>query len=426
MTLGQHIQELRKSAGLSQEMLGEHLGVSRQAVSKWESDVTIPEVDTLIAMSRLFGVTVGQLLQVEETAGSVNEELTDRELAAIETIVRRYVEEMESRRPKTPPPSKPRRWPLVLCAVCGVLAIFWLVNFLDSMNSTISRLQSELNRVNSNVSSQISNITSQVTDLLEEQSSILLDESVQISLIDIETNTFTLDMWAIPKVWQEGMTVTFVVDCGGEVFTLPGTETDGHRFTGSLSCPLGNGAVQVDASFTVDGVTQTQRMTWMSHYLLEDTFPWVNIIGSLPTVYSGALSANGDLVIREGDLFVDVHTFGAEEQFQGVTFAGPAPTLTDIKAGLFLNKTLVTWFTPMEGSLSGVVPEQYDWLVSFSNPAMTIQLEEGDELALAVVVTDSYGRTRLMLADAPLLFSGGELAAAASYDTVQSIDEWTF
>lgn len=38
MTLGQNIQSLRKNAGLSQEALGEALGVSRQAVSKWESD----------------------------------------------------------------------------------------------------------------------------------------------------------------------------------------------------------------------------------------------------------------------------------------------------------------------------------------------------------------------------------------------------
>ena len=62
MTLGQRIQELRKHNGLSQEGLGEALGVSRQAVSKWEGDNGIPELDTLIAMSRLFGITIGELL----------------------------------------------------------------------------------------------------------------------------------------------------------------------------------------------------------------------------------------------------------------------------------------------------------------------------------------------------------------------------
>ena len=66
MTLGQRIQELRKGAGLTQEQLAERMGVTRQAVSKWESDGGVPELDTLIAMSRLFHVTIGQLLGVEE------------------------------------------------------------------------------------------------------------------------------------------------------------------------------------------------------------------------------------------------------------------------------------------------------------------------------------------------------------------------
>ena len=65
MTLGEHIQALRKSTGYSQEALGEALGVTRQAISKCESDRAMPEIDKLIAMSRLFGVSVGSLLQVE-------------------------------------------------------------------------------------------------------------------------------------------------------------------------------------------------------------------------------------------------------------------------------------------------------------------------------------------------------------------------
>ena len=50
-TLGRRIQEARKAAGLSQESLGERLGVSRQAVSKWESDASVPDLENLIASS---------------------------------------------------------------------------------------------------------------------------------------------------------------------------------------------------------------------------------------------------------------------------------------------------------------------------------------------------------------------------------------
>ena len=66
MTLGQRIQALRKEKGLSQEALGEALGVSRQAVSQWEADASLPELDKLVGLSRLFGLPLGDLLQLEE------------------------------------------------------------------------------------------------------------------------------------------------------------------------------------------------------------------------------------------------------------------------------------------------------------------------------------------------------------------------
>lgn len=66
MTLGQRIQDHRTRLGLSQEGLGDKLGVSRQAVSKWEADGAVPDTDKLIALSRLFGITLNELLQVEE------------------------------------------------------------------------------------------------------------------------------------------------------------------------------------------------------------------------------------------------------------------------------------------------------------------------------------------------------------------------
>ena len=52
-TLGQRIAAERKKLGLSQEALGEKMGVSRQAISKWESDGAVPEIEKLIAMSKI-------------------------------------------------------------------------------------------------------------------------------------------------------------------------------------------------------------------------------------------------------------------------------------------------------------------------------------------------------------------------------------
>ena len=58
MTIGQRISDLRKERGYSQEYVAEKLGVSRQAVSKWECDASAPDTYNLIALSELFGVSV--------------------------------------------------------------------------------------------------------------------------------------------------------------------------------------------------------------------------------------------------------------------------------------------------------------------------------------------------------------------------------
>ena len=66
MTTSEKILKLRKESGLSQEAFAEKLGVSRQSVSKWESGVSVPETDKILAMSELFGVSTDYLLKNEE------------------------------------------------------------------------------------------------------------------------------------------------------------------------------------------------------------------------------------------------------------------------------------------------------------------------------------------------------------------------
>ena len=65
MTFGEKLKGLRKEKGYSQEELAGLLEVSRQAVSKWESDRGIPEIDKLLQISNMFGVTLDYLLKSE-------------------------------------------------------------------------------------------------------------------------------------------------------------------------------------------------------------------------------------------------------------------------------------------------------------------------------------------------------------------------
>lgn len=65
-TLGERISEKRKAKGLKQEELAEMLGVSAQAVSKWENDLSCPDIMTLPALSQRLGCTVDELLTGRE------------------------------------------------------------------------------------------------------------------------------------------------------------------------------------------------------------------------------------------------------------------------------------------------------------------------------------------------------------------------
>lgn len=75
MSLGEKLKECRKKAGLSQEQLAEKLCVSRQAITKWESDRGMPNVESLQSIAKLFDVSIDFLLDDGETlSGNVIKE----------------------------------------------------------------------------------------------------------------------------------------------------------------------------------------------------------------------------------------------------------------------------------------------------------------------------------------------------------------
>lgn len=140
MTIGQRIAERRKLLGISQENLGERMGVSRQAISKWEADGAIPEIDKLIALSKLFDVRVGWLLGTEEAAPEEeprqDESLSEAQLKMVEQIVLKY----QQSRPE------PKRNPvaMLICLGCAVLALVISLIGLSKTNKPMSELFGDL------------------------------------------------------------------------------------------------------------------------------------------------------------------------------------------------------------------------------------------------------------------------------------------
>ena len=253
-TLGRRIQEARKAAGLSQESLGERLGVSRQAVSKWEADAAVPELENLIAMSRIFGVTIGALLGVEpaaeepaeeeatETPGeesgdaAPDRELTDRELAAVEAIVRKYLE--AARRPRW---SRRKKLAVGAVACAAVLLTVLVLNgIFSSLGRRLDQVQDQVNYVQSSVSSQIGSLTGQLSGLLEEQNSLISDYTIQIQDYDLEKAVWYLTASVTPKAYTAGTVVTFTARTDtGETSSAEAQNNGGVFTAGNWAVPMG-------------------------------------------------------------------------------------------------------------------------------------------------------------------------------------------
>lgn len=90
MTLGEKLAKARKENNITQEELADTLGVTRQSISKWESDLAYPETDKLIKMSNLFGCSLDYLLKEKATtqATSFNQDITEKRAVSVEDAKR--------------------------------------------------------------------------------------------------------------------------------------------------------------------------------------------------------------------------------------------------------------------------------------------------------------------------------------------------
>lgn len=82
IAIANRLVALRKANGLSQEALAEKLGLSRQAISKWERAEASPDTDNLMALAQLYGITLDDLLSAEIDAPVPGEKAQDAEKAA--------------------------------------------------------------------------------------------------------------------------------------------------------------------------------------------------------------------------------------------------------------------------------------------------------------------------------------------------------
>ena len=397
MTLGEHIQALRKDGGLSQEELGEKLGVARQSVSKWEADATIPELDKHIAMSKLFGVSLGALLGLEESDGA-DHELTDRELAALEAIAQRLTPTQE---PEAEEKAYTAKWnwrvllagAAVLFIVIGVL----LMKQIDSMASQISSLESRVFYMDSTVSQEMGSLSNQVKRILEEQNSVTAQKGYHVESMDFLENTVTLSLNATPREYKEGMTATFSATAPGIEVVEPGILGAGQSYTATLTCPLTDHSILLSVAFLSDGVTVNQTLG-RERYSLSDTLPEIG--GDLYYSYS---VADGKIIFSELSFFIHMMKLGTYQPWmpgQGDGYIVP-------RAGTFFlwkNDELV-WQISCQ-NIPSFNKDGQGTLI----PTDGLELGPGDRLELTAHYADSVGREwEKSLARAEVLGDGDQL-----------------
>lgn len=239
-TTGQRIADCRKKLGLSQGALGEKVGVSQQAISKWEADAAMPDIDKLIFLSKLFCVSVGWLLGVEEQPEPQPEapQLSEDLLHKIEAVVQQY-------QPKKPFPLWKK---LVLGA--AALALLWgglnLYREWQYTRHQVSYLSGQLqssSQQNRSILSQLNDLEDRIdsiNDTIERESAALAAYEFQVKA-NPGGETASVYLNAIPKTWNESWTATLSVRYDGIQTVSQTCAWDGSALIGTLKLKLLNG-----------------------------------------------------------------------------------------------------------------------------------------------------------------------------------------
>ena len=240
-TMGQRIAEGRKKLELSQEALGEKLGVSRQAISKWESDGAVPEIDKLIALSKLFGVTVGWLLGVEEAAPEADT-LSEGQIKMVTEIVSRY-------QPKRPDTSR-FRWVFAIPIFAVSLAVLVWAFSWSSRQVRLEVLEQTVVGWHAADVEMISALREQIEELRERVDGQQTPAPTESSLLQSYAFSITpenmggqaeLTLTALPVQWAEGQSAVLSVRHGGEEVVSQTCGWDGAAYTARLRLPVRDG-----------------------------------------------------------------------------------------------------------------------------------------------------------------------------------------
>lgn len=455
MTIGQRIAELRRQNNRSQEALGEALGVTRQSISKWESDGALPEIEKLVAMSRLFGVSVGALLGVEEETpaegtepGKTRQEseLSEAQLRMVEEIAARYTDALreetlrqeQARREdaqKAAEKKKPGKKAILAGAFCVGLLLYGIISLfsrLERLDNNYTNLSHSINNVTDSVNRQISGIAYQVENILNEQNALTADFGTSVAEVNAKEMTVSFDVYAVPKTYEAGMTVEFLAESdSGETHSAEGIEGANARFSGRITCPLTeNSVITVSAAFMRGGVRETQVLDSYD-YIYQNVLPEISVTSFM--LGRDAVPGVPFSLAREN---VFVHSWGPEKLWN---FVPEVPRVARVRVGFFVNGALAAWAEPDDGNpqpITGVdadgnatsvaMPAMGEEDLLFTFPECEVALQDGDFFCVAAVVEDQFGHERVVTDGVYQITGTGEESARVDGYNAETEIAWKY
>ena len=455
MTIGQRIAELRRQNNLSQEALGEALGVTRQSISKWESDGALPEIEKLVAMSRLFGVSVGALLGVEEETpaegtepGKTRQEseLSEAQLRMVEEIAARYTDALreetlrqeQARREdaqKAAEKKKPGKKAILAGAFCVGLLLYGIISLfsrLERLDNNYTNLSHSINNVTDSVNRQISGIAYQVENILNEQNALTADFGTSVAEVNAKEMTVSFDVYAVPKTYEAGMTVEFLAESdSGETHSAEGIEGANARFSGRITYPLTeNSVITVSAAFMRGGVRETQVLDSYD-YIYQNVLPEISVTSFM--LGRDAVPGVPFSLAREN---VFVHSWGPEKLWN---FVPEVPRVARVRVGFFVNGALAAWAEPDDGNpqpITGVdadgnatsvaMPAMGEEDLLFTFPECEVALQDGDFFCVAAVVEDQFGHERVVTDGVYQITGTGEESARVDGYNAETEIAWKY
>ena len=262
MELYEKLYELRRASGMSQEELAEKLGVSRQAVSKWESGATQPELSKLIELSKLYSVSVDELLSLEHAKPE-----QDAAESPVQSNAEKAPTEKLSFRDFCIQHKKIIGGAAVALAALIAVGVHYN-NRINTLSTQVNDLRSQLYNVQNNLSNQIAGISNNVSDILERESSLISQYSYEVKSVNLKKQECTLAFSLLPKTISENTTVIIGVTDHGNSSPLdsyrPGYSADltqdGFGYLhGSVTVPLSD-ELGVGVNFKHDGETQSEDL----------------------------------------------------------------------------------------------------------------------------------------------------------------------